>query len=120
MIMVEELHKQYCGSLFKKNKKALRGVSMHVDRGSVFGIVGPNGAGKSTLLKILLGLVKASSGYVALDGLNPNDFTCRKNLGYLPENPCLYDHLSVKDHLVFIARIANFPPKKQQIELVKF
>jgi len=107
MIQVTELHKKYKSGLLKPLTHALTGVSLQVDQGEIFGIIGPNGAGKSTLLKILISLVCPSSGKVILDGLSPNDPECRLNLGYLPENPCLYDDLSIADHLRFIARTAN-------------
>ena len=109
MLKVSQLHKQYRGGLMKKPTRALECVSLHVNNGEIFGIIGPNGAGKSTLLKILLGLVKHSSGSVVLNGLSPIDCSCRQNLGYLPENPCLYENLSVFDHLHFIARISKMP-----------
>lgn len=112
MIKVEQIYKQYSGSLLKKKIIALRGVTLHVEHGEVFGIVGPNGAGKSTLLKILLGLVTPTSGSVQLHKLSPDDYSCRKSLGYLPENPCLYDNLNIKDHLLFIARVAKLPKDK--------
>ena len=57
----------------------------------------------------MLGLVKQNSGSVLLNGLSPTDSSCWKNLGYFPENPCLYDNLSVVDHLRFIARVAKMP-----------
>jgi len=107
MIEVVELCKKYKNGLFKPPTYALTGVSLHVGRGEIFGIVGPNGAGKSTLLKILLNLVRPGSGHIILNGLLPRDPKCRLNLGYLPENPCLYDNLSLSDHLRFIARTAN-------------
>ena len=114
MLEIEQLGKQYHHSLTRKSTPALAGVTLHVKQGETFGIVGPNGAGKSTLLKILLGLVKQSSGTVSLNGLSPFDPKCRKNLGYLPENPCLYDNLTIADHLCFVARVTEFP--RQQWE----
>ena len=109
MIKVTQLRKKYISGLKRKTTNALVGVSLHVDHGEIFGIIGPNGAGKSTLLKILLSLVRSDSGVIELNGFSPSDPRCRRNLGYLPENPCLYDNLSVADHLFFIARTASFP-----------
>ena len=114
MIEIRQIHKKYKTGLKRKLTNALVGVSLHVDRGEIFGIIGPNGAGKSTLLKILLSLVRADAGTIELNGFSPSEPRCRQNLGYLPENPCLYDNLSVADHLRFIARTANFPREASQ------
>ncbi|MBN2644315.1 MAG: ABC transporter ATP-binding protein [Desulfuromonadaceae bacterium] len=109
MLKIDQLSKLYTSSFLKKPTHALRGVSLTVQNAEIFGIVGPNGAGKSTLLKILLGLVKPSSGSVYLNGIPPSDCLCRNNLGFLAENPCLYESLCLVDHLVFIARVTNIP-----------
>ncbi|MBF0644687.1 ABC transporter ATP-binding protein [Desulfuromonas acetoxidans] len=109
MIQAEHLSKKYTGHLGRKPTLALSDVSLHVKEKEIFGIVGPNGAGKSTLLKILLGLVKASSGIASLNGVSVSEIRSRQQLGYLPENPCLYDSLSVVDHLNFIARLYQLP-----------
>ena len=107
MIEVGQIYKKYNVGLKRKSTNALVGVSLHVDHGEIFGIIGPNGAGKSTLLKVLLSLVRADAGRIELNGFSPSDPRCRQNLGYLPENPCLYDSLSINDHLRFIARTAK-------------
>ena len=103
LIEIKKIEKIYKKDLFKKHT-ALRGLSLSVNGGEVFGIVGPNGAGKSTLLKIVLGLIKKDKGTVFIDGLPPDNPKSRTNLGFLPESPCLYPHLTVTDHLRFIYR----------------
>jgi ABC-2 type transport system ATP-binding protein len=108
MIQASHLTKEYTGHLNKKNTFALSDVSLKVSSKEVFGIVGPNGAGKSTLLKILLGLVTPTSGNVSINGIPVTNICSRQHVGYLPENPCLYDSLSVVDHLCFIARLYCF------------
>ncbi|SEA64776.1 ABC-2 type transport system ATP-binding protein [Desulfuromusa kysingii] len=115
MIQVSQLQKTYMSGVRRKPTNALVHVSLHVECGEIFGIIGPNGAGKSTLLKSLLSLVRPNSGTIKLNGFFPSDLRCRQSLGYLPENPCLYDNLSVNDHLIFIARTANLKnPLAQQ------
>src|SRR5690349_12590923 len=66
-------------------KVALAGLSMTVPRGEVFGFLGPNGAGKTTAVKLLLGLLKPSSGQGWLLGRPVGDLQTRRHIGYLPE-----------------------------------
>ncbi len=109
IIQFQDVTKIYHGELFKKKSVALRGVSLEVRRGEIFGIIGRNGAGKSTSIKILMGFVKHSSGQVTLSGRQPCQAECHMGLGYLPESPCLYQHLTITDHLNFAAAVADIP-----------
>ncbi len=112
IIQFQEVTKVYHGELFKKKSVALRGVSLEVHQGEIFGIIGRNGAGKSTSIKILMGFVKHTNGQVVLSGRNPHEAKCHEGLGYLPESPCLYQHLSITDHLNFAAAITNIPGRE--------
>lgn len=80
---------------------ALQSVSMTIPEGVVFGFLGPNGAGKTTLMRILLGLIKPTSGSVELHGKNLNSKrrSALKGVGALIEGPTLYPHLSGRDNL---------------------
>lgn len=109
IIQFQDVTKVYKGDLFKKKNAALSGVSLEVHQGEIFGIIGRNGAGKSTSIKILMGFVKHDSGRVTLSGQEPYQAECHESLGYLPESPCLYQHLSITDHLNFAAVIAKIP-----------
>ncbi len=106
-IKVQGLFKKYPVGLFKKKKVAIRDVTFTVKRGEVFGIVGRNGAGKSTLLKSIVGFIKPSSGNISIDRFKPCDLSSKKIIGFLPESPCLYQNLTVWDHLRFIGRTHN-------------
>lgn len=108
LLNVQNLGKTYRQDLNRKPETALSGVNLQVQQGEVFGIVGPNGAGKSTTLKIVMGFVRGDSGSVRLFGLTPGDAQAHRQLGYLPENPCLYDNLSLNDHLRFAARATGY------------
>lgn len=90
---------------FKKNftrKKALDGLSLTVEPGEVFGFLGPNGAGKSTAIKILMNFIRSDSGTVRVNGEPIDRPGVRRHIGFLPENPCFYDHLTAAELLKFI------------------
>lgn len=101
MIDIQHVTKRY-GSLY-----ALRDVSLHVEKGSVLGLLGQNGAGKTTLINILTGYLAPTEGRALLDGhdalLEPEE--ARKHLGYLPEVPPLYDEMTVREYLRFAAQL---------------
>src|SRR6185369_3526730 len=77
---------------------------LSVAQGEVFGFLGPNGAGKSTTIKILMGLIFPSSGSPSLLGSSVSSPESRKRVGYLPENPSLYDFLTAREYLDFVGR----------------
>src|SRR5215471_14812716 len=83
------------------SKNALDGVSMNVQRGTVFGLVGENGAGKSTLIKHLLGLWRAQAGEVRVFGLDPvsDPVAVLGRIGYLSEQPDLPEWMRVHEFL---------------------
>lgn len=91
--------------------EALRSLNLTIKRGEVFGFLGPNGAGKSTTIKILMGLVSASTGFAKIFGSDVYQAIARKNIGYLPENPALYDFLTGKEYLSFVGRAFAMPEK---------
>ncbi len=93
-ISVANVVKTYPGRWLTKPKTVLNGVSFDIEEGEVFGFVGPNGAGKSTTIKILMGLLSPSSGSVSLFGKDARLSEARRGVGFVPENPLLYDYLS--------------------------
>ncbi len=84
--------------------EALKGVSFSVGAGEVFGFLGPNGAGKSTTIKILMGLIRPTSGHAFLMGHDVQSHVSRKHVGYLPENPAFYDFLTAREYLIFAGK----------------
>lgn len=84
--------------------EALKGVSFSVGAGEVFGFLGPNGAGKSTTIKILMGLIRPTSGHAFLMGHDVQSHVSRKHVGYLPENPAFYDFLTAREYLMFAGK----------------
>ena len=86
---------------------ALRGVTFAVNDGECFGYLGQNGAGKTTTLKILTGLMTATEGEARLFGRPAGDATARRALGYLPENPYFYEHLTPMEALEFYGQLSG-------------
>jgi ABC-2 type transport system ATP-binding protein len=86
---------------------ALNGVSLEVRAGEVIGLLGPNGAGKSTLMKIVVGILRPTSGSVTVSGhdIIKDPEKAKKVVGYLPENPSLYTGLTVSEFLRFVGKI---------------
>jgi len=85
--------------------RALDRLSIEVAPGDVFGFLGPNGAGKTTTLKLLMQLVFPTSGDAEILGRPVGDVAVRRRLGYLPENPYFYDHLTAEELLDYYARL---------------
>jgi len=88
---------------------ALNNVSLTVEGGEVVGLIGPNGAGKSTLMKIIVGILKPTSGTVSVEGFDVvgEPERARRVIGYLPENPSLYTALTVREFLRFVGKIRD-------------
>jgi ABC-2 type transport system ATP-binding protein len=95
---------------------AVENVSFIAKAGEVTGYLGPNGSGKSTTIKMITGLIGASSGDVIFDGKRIDDdlIGYRKRLGYVPEEPYLYTHLSGLEYLVMVSQLHHLPKKKAQ------
>ena len=115
VVQTWELTKVYrTGFWLNQKVESLKGCSLSVYEGETFGLLGPNGAGKTTLLKILLGIVRASSGRAVLLGRPIADRAVKQRLGYLPENPYLYDYLTAWEFLQFTAGLFQIPPSVQK------
>ena len=106
-IQIRAVSKLYNPGLFKKKVQAVNDLSLEVSRGEVFGLIGPNGAGKSTTIRMLLGLIRPDSGSIQFRGKPLSETDIRNEIGYLPENPYLYDHLTLRELLRFCGRSSN-------------
>ncbi|MDQ6922398.1 MAG: ABC transporter ATP-binding protein [Candidatus Dormibacteraeota bacterium] len=87
--------------------KALRGVSLRVHAGEVYGLLGPNGSGKTTLIRSLLGMVKPDSGSVRVLGRTMPDLSVLPQVGYMTQAAALYPDLSVVENVRFFAAISG-------------
>lgn len=107
-VEVDALTKTYrVGFWMNRQVQAVRGVTLRVPRGQIFGLLGPNGAGKSTTIKVLLNLVKPSSGAARVLGAQPGDAQARRRIGFVPENPAPYEYLTGKEFLALSGRLAG-------------
>ena len=102
--------------------EAVRGISFEVRRGEIFGFLGPNGAGKTTTIKALLGLIFPTRGTLELFGTPVSNPESRRRVGYLPENPYLYQYLTAMEIMDLFGRLAGVPDDrraKQSEELLR-
>jgi ABC-2 type transport system ATP-binding protein len=122
LIRVEDYHKTY------RDTVAVAGLSFHVPAGTILGLVGPNGAGKTTTFRALAGIIRPTRGVLLIAGHDVvNDsLAAKRELAYIPDDPKLFDALTIWEHLEFIAsayRVADFTPRAeallQQFELVE-
>jgi ABC-2 type transport system ATP-binding protein len=107
---VENLtHDYQIGFWRKRPRRALDGLSLRVEAGEVFGFLGPNGAGKTTTFKILMRLIKPTAGAARILGRSLDDLQMRGRIGYLPEQPYFYDHLTAREFLIYCGALCDLP-----------
>lgn len=99
---------------------ALKDLNLTVKKHSIFGFLGPNGAGKSTTIKLLIGLIQPTAGSGKIFGydMRNESMKIRARIGYLPQEPSFYDHLSAREVLEFTARFFFSAPKNEIIKRV--
>ncbi|MBD2317057.1 ABC transporter ATP-binding protein [Phormidium tenue] len=117
-IVADGLSKTYRTGFWLNQKiSSLQDFSLTIRQGETFGVLGPNGAGKTTLLKILLGIVKPTSGTGEILGYPLGDRAAKQSIGYLPENAYYYDYLTGWELLDFIGSLFGVEPslRRQRI-----
>jgi len=105
VLKVEDLKKVFKVGFTRKVIHAVRGISLTVNRGEIFGFLGPNGAGKTTTIKMCMDLIRPSEGTITLFGASPGSLAGRKRVGYLPEQPYFYDYLKPGELLDFFGQL---------------
>ncbi len=112
MIVVEKLTKKY-GKIV-----ALNSVNFNFGEKTVTAIMGENGAGKTTLLKICAGIIPFNQGNVTIDGFSiiKNSISARERIGYLPEMPYLYDRLTGREFLFYVASLRKLDKAGEKID----
>jgi len=100
-------------------KPVVKEVSFRIRRSDIVGYLGPNGAGKSTTVKMLVGLLRPSSGEILFEG-NPVEkqlVEYKTRLGYVPEEALLYSHLSGREYLLLAGRLRSIPEKELNLKI---
>lgn len=114
MISVRDLTKLY------GDFTAVRSISFDVAAGEILGLVGPNGAGKTTTLRCLGGIIQPSAGTIAIAGhdMRTDSIAAKRALAFIPDEPHLFDYLSVEEHLRFIARLYGVADVETRLPLL--
>lgn len=94
------------------SKEVLSGITLHIPKGEIFGLLGPSGSGKTTLIKLVTGLLEPTSGDVYMNGEKMPSLAQMKCYGFMAQSDALYQELSGKENLDFFASIYRL--KKQE------
>lgn len=110
MLKIEHLTKQY------GDKKAVEDLSLHIQKGEIYGFIGHNGAGKTTTIKSCCGILSFEQGEILIDGISvrQDPLECKKRIAYIPDNPDLYEFLSGIKYLNFIADVYGVSASDRQ------
>ncbi|MBE3575047.1 MAG: ABC transporter ATP-binding protein [Firmicutes bacterium] len=107
MIQLYHVSKTYAGS----DHRAVDGLDLTVRTGEIYGFLGPNGAGKTTTIKMIVGLLLPDQGRVEVDGFDvvQRPLEAKRRIGFVPDNPDLYERLSGREYLNFVADVYGIP-----------
>ncbi|HVM59380.1 MAG TPA: ABC transporter ATP-binding protein [Verrucomicrobiae bacterium] len=114
VIRVEDFHKTY------RNTLAVAGLSFEIAGGDILGLIGPNGAGKTTTLRAVTGIIPPTKGVLRVNGHDvvTDPVAAKRGIAYIPDDPRLFDALTVWEHLEFTAaayRVADFKPLAERL-----
>jgi ABC-2 type transport system ATP-binding protein len=104
-------------SFYYGRLKVIDDISLEIPKGISFGLLGSNGAGKTTFIRLMIGLLKPSSGSILLWGKSPSPANSI-NIGYMPQMPSLYMELTVRQNIDFFARIYGLKDKNERFQRV--
>ena len=113
MLKIENLTKIY------GDKKAVDGLSLHIQPGEIYGFIGHNGAGKTTTLKAVSGILQFEEGeiYICGKSIKTDPLECKKHIAYIPDNPDLYDFMTGIKYLNFFADIYGVDAEKRRTKI---
>lgn len=116
MLRIKNLTKTY------GNKKAVDNLSLHIQRGEIYGFIGHNGAGKTTTLKSVAGILDFDEGEILIDSksIRKSPVECKHLIAYIPDNPDLYDFMSGIKYLNFVADIFGVASDERQEKIHKY
>ncbi len=107
MLEMNNVRQSFRAGFWLKEVEVLKGISFTVPDRSIFGFLGPNGAGKTTLIHLITGIKRPTSGSLKLDGISTHEKDAKTRIGYLPERPYFYDHLTGEKLLRFFGRLTG-------------
>lgn len=116
MLQIEHLTKKY------GDKTAVDNLSLHIQKGMIYGFIGHNGAGKTTTIKACCGILQFEEGEIYIDGdsIKKEPLKCKSKTAYIPDNPYLYEFLSGIKYLNFIADIFGVPQAQREERIRKY
>lgn len=102
--------------------KAVDDLSLHIEKGQIYGFIGHNGAGKTTTLKSIAGILPFDSGDILIDGhsIIKEPIECKKKIAYIPDNPDLYEYLSGIQYLNFIADVYQVSAQDRETKIKQY
>ena len=106
-VEIEQIHKSFPGHRGRGGVYAVKGVSLQIPQGGVYGLIGPNGSGKSTIMKALVGLLSPDAGQCRVFGLPATAAANRREIGFLPENPYFYKFLTGEETIRFYGKLCG-------------
>ncbi|GAB4555358.1 MAG: hypothetical protein Tsb0013_18110 [Phycisphaerales bacterium] len=111
VVVAQGLSKVFKDFWMRPRVRAVDGIDFRIERGEIFGLLGPNGSGKSTTIKMILGLLKKSSGRLSVFGKSPFEVDTKKRIGYLPEESYLYPFLTARETLDYYGKLFKLDAK---------
>ena len=116
MLKIEHLTKTY------GDTKAVNDLSLHIEKGEIYGFIGHNGAGKTTTIKACCGILPFDSGEIFIDGVSikENPIECKRKIAYIPDNPDLYEFMTGIKYLNFVADIFGVSASERQEKIDKY
>lgn len=114
-VNIFELYKSFPRGWGRGRAEALRGVSLRVAQGQIYGLLGPNGAGKTTLIKCMMDLARPDRGRIELLGVSARLARARAPVGYLPEDYRLPDYMSADQLLEFVGALYGLPRRARRV-----
>ncbi len=115
VLEVKGLRKVFHIGFFRKRVEAVRGTSFTVKKGEIFGLLGPNGAGKTTTIKAILRLIFPTEGEIRIFGRSGNDREVARRIGYMPENPYVYQYLKPFEFLDLCGRLVGLSKHDRRV-----
>lgn len=117
MLRIENYTKRY-----NQNAIAVDNLTLHVEKGDIFGFIGHNGAGKTTTIKSVVGILDFDKGDIFIDGksIKKDAIECKKKMAYIPDNPDLYVFMTGIKYLNFIADIYDVSVKEREERIKKY